>query len=142
MSEHELKKDHSVLGDLFDLNLPAGEFMVMGSGIMDALSIRPAQDVDLVVTDTVYDHLLRQGWDSRVASNGSVGIEHGVFQAYDHWMDESTVKTLEELLVDAEWVNGVPYNSLSKLALYKARRGRAKDFADLVLIENYLMSQK
>ena len=52
-------------------------------------------------------------------------------------MDESRVKLLDELLIDAEWVDGIPYNSLAKLSLYKERRGRDKDVVDLELIKSY-----
>lgn len=138
MSEAKTSQDHSVLDDLFALDLPPRQFMVMGSGIMDVLGIRKASDVDLVVSPSLYAQLKDQGWNERVASNGSTGIENSVFQAYDHWTDEKTVKKLDELLVDAQWVNGVAYNSLAKLSMYKARRGRAKDFADLLLIYEHL----
>lgn len=135
MSEKE-----SILNQLNTLNIPRGSFMVMGSGILDALDIRSASDIDLVVNDEAYVYLNDSGWSERIASNGSTGIEQGVFQAYNRWNDEGTVKTLEELLVDAEWVNGVPYNSLAKLSLYKIRRGRDKDLADIELINKYLES--
>ena len=131
----------SVLDELRELALPDGSYMVMGSGILEAIGIRKADDVDLVVSDEVYIQLKEAGWEERVASNGSAGIQQGVFQAYDRWTDETTVKKLDELLVDAEWVNGVAFNSLAKLSLYKARRGRTKDFADLVLIQEYLQQQ-
>jgi len=134
------EKEYSVLDELKELGLPNGSFMVMGSGILDALGIRKANDVDLVVSSDVYAQLQDSGWSSRVASNGSQGLEHGVFQAYDSWTDETTVKKLTELLPDAEWVNGIAYNSLAKLSLYKARRGLAKDFDDLVRINEYLLT--
>lgn len=132
---------HSVLDDLRELELPAGSYMVMGSGILDALGIRPADDVDMVVQGDVYDRLRSQGWSDHVTSGGVPnGIEQGVFQAYDRWSDETVIKTLEQLLPDAEWVNGVPFNSLARLSLYKVRRGLPKDLADLELIGAYQRS--
>lgn len=133
-----IEKEHSVLDELRDLDLPEGSYMVVGSGILDALGIRKAADVDLVVSDDVYNQLLESGWTKRIASNGSEGIEHGIFEAYDHWTDEGVVKKVDELLVDAEWVDGIPFNALARLALYKARRGRDKDLDDLKLIQRYL----
>jgi len=131
----------SMINKLISLRLPEGSYMVMGSGILDVLDIRRAVDVDLVVSEEVYVYLWEDGWNERVASNGAVGIERDVFQAYAKWDDEGTIKTLNELLVDAEWVNGVAYNSLAKLTLYKVRRGREKDLADLELINKYLELQ-
>lgn len=133
MTNHE-----AALNQLYRLALPDGSFMVMGSGILEALNIRMADDIDLVVRTDTYEHLIGQGWTTRVASNGAIGLESGIFQAYDAWNDEGTVKNIDELLVDAEWVHGVPFNSLAKLALYKKRRGRDKDLADLQLIERYI----
>lgn len=132
----------SLQTELRELDLPSGSYMVMGSGILDALGIRPAQDVDMVVREDIYADLKKQeAWHVRVASNGSEGLERGVFQMYDRWFDESTIKTLEELLPDAEWVDGVAYNSLAKLSLYKTRRGREKDLEDLVAIQRYQESR-
>lgn len=127
----------SPLDELRTLQLPERSFMVMGSGILDALHIRQAADVDLVLNDDTYEYLREEGWRDRIASNGAIGIECGVFQGYNRWNDEGVVKTLEELLVDAEWVNGMPFNSLARLSLYKIRRGREKDLADLELIRRY-----
>lgn len=133
---------YSVLGELHELELPKGSYMVMGSGILDALGIRKAHDVDLVLSTDLYTELVADGWTEGTSSDGKPRLEHGMIEAYDRWTDEASVKTLDELLIDAEWVNGVPYNSLAKLSLYKARRGQDKDLADLALIQQYLDSQK
>lgn len=90
----------SVLNELGELHLPEGSYMVMGSGILDALNIRKAVDVDLVLNDEVYAYLRGIGWSERTASNGAVGIEHDIFQAYNRWNDKDVIKTLEELLAD------------------------------------------
>ena len=133
----------SVLKSLEELALPEGTYMVMGSGILDALGIRKAHDVDLVVSNDTYEQLLLDGWSKKVSSDGHQGIEQGLIEAYKNWTDnDGAVKSLSEILLDAQWVNGIPFNSLAKLSLYKARRGQAKDFADLVLINEYLASQK
>ncbi|MBC7565177.1 hypothetical protein H7100_03055 [Candidatus Saccharibacteria bacterium] len=142
MAEQASHEEWTVLGELEKLALPKGSYMVMGSGILDALSIRKSHDIDLVVNDDVYEKLLADGWNKKVSSDGHHGVESGLMEAYNDWTDsDALVKKVPELLVDAEWVNGVPFNSLAKLALYKARRGQQKDFADLVLINEYLNTQ-
>jgi hypothetical protein len=139
MTEQNLSKDYSVLNELEKLALPEASYMVMGSGILDALGIRRAHDVDLVVSAEIYAQLLASGWTEKVSSDGHHGIENGVIEAYDDWTDENeTVKTVSELLVDAQWVNGIPFNSLAKLSMYKTRRGQEKDLVDLKLIQQFL----
>jgi len=80
----------------------------------------------------------KQGWTQETASNGSARLARGIFQVYDSWYDESEVKSLDQLIKDAQWVNGIAFNSLQKLILYKSRRGQAKDLVDLDLIKQYL----
>lgn len=137
-----MKSQESALDQLTELHLPQRSFVVMGSGILEALNIRMAEDIDMVVNQEVYTHFLDTGWTERIASNGAEGLERGIFQAYDTWNDEGVVKTLDELLINAEWVNGIPFNSLARLSLYKKRRGRGKDIADLELIERFMSSQQ
>ena len=138
MKFEKYNKGSQILAELHDLGLPEGSYMVMGSGILDVLGIREADDIDLVVTREVYEELREAGWAEAVASNGSERLEQGMFQVYNRWLDETKVKSLEELIVEADWVHEIAFNSLSKLAFYKRRRGRDKDLTDLHLIQNYL----
>jgi hypothetical protein len=137
-----MKNQESALDQLTKLQLPERSYMIMGSGILEALNIRMAEDIDMVVNQEAYTYFLDAGWTERIASNGAKGLERGIFQAYDRWSDEGVVKTLDELLINAEWVNGIPFNSLARLSLYKKRRGREKDIADLELIERFMSSQQ
>jgi len=52
----------SLLKELRKLNLPEGEFAVFGSGPMAIRGIRPAGDLDLIVTPAVWDFLLKRGY--------------------------------------------------------------------------------
>jgi hypothetical protein len=135
-------ENDSVLKELTELNFPKGSYMVMGSGVLDVLGIRKAADVDLVVSNELYNQLKELGWQERTASNGTTGIEQGVVQAYNKWTDEVRVKTFEELIVDATWIDGVAYNSLEKLYRYKVNRGLDKDLKDLILIDEFRSKQQ
>ena len=44
------------------LNLPIGEYVVVGSAILELKNIRPAQDIDLVVSSKLFKDLQYQGW--------------------------------------------------------------------------------
>ncbi len=123
------------------LELPDGEYMVMGSGILGALGIRPARDADIVVSARVYEKLKELGWTERTYKSGSIeqiGLENGPFQVFYDWTDDDgVVKSVEELLESADIVEGVAYNSLDKLSAYKLRRGQDKDLRDLELINQF-----
>lgn len=59
---------------------PAGEFIVVASGILNALGIRDSDDIDLVITQSLYDKLKAQGWTEINKGSYSV-LEHGPFEA-------------------------------------------------------------
>lgn len=126
---------------LDDLKLPPRQFMVMGSGILEALGIRDASDVDLVVNKDLYRTLSRSGWRNEITSNGTERLAHSIFQVYDRWFDETEVKDLDQLLFDAQWIDEVAFNSLRKLMIYKKRRAQEKDLLDVALIDDYLSRQ-
>jgi hypothetical protein len=45
-----------------ELNLPLGEYCVFGSGVLEIYGIRKAKDVDLLVTENLYNKLKKEGW--------------------------------------------------------------------------------
>ena len=43
------------------LGFPLGQYVVVG-GAMEAFGIRPANDLDVVVTEDLFAELMRKGW--------------------------------------------------------------------------------
>jgi len=48
------------------LELPAVDYIVIGSGVLDALGLRPANDIDLVVSEPLFGRLRQRGWEADV----------------------------------------------------------------------------
>lgn len=126
------------------LNFPVGEYIVVGSGIMAARGIRPAYDLDIVVTPKLFEQCRAEGWEVRPwTREGKIGKE---------WLKRGLVDILlevncgdanfstEELLRDAEIIQDVPFISLERLVMFKKNYGRPRDFEDVALIEYYLKS--
>ena len=53
-----------------------------------------------------------------------------------HWESYST--TAEAAIASATLIDGVPFMNLNELIKFKRGLGRAKDLADIVMIEAYL----
>lgn len=49
--------------EIDQLDLPTGEYVVLGSGILGALGIRAIADVDLLVTPSLFARLRERGWE-------------------------------------------------------------------------------
>jgi len=118
---------------ILGLKLPENSFIVVGSGILNALGIRESNDIDMIVAQDVFDSLDRIGWEHDTWANQTV-LKKDVFDLGVHWMN---VK-IEKLLQRATVVDGIPYLSLSDLLAWKIERARPKDILDVKLINDYI----
>lgn len=117
---------------LKELNLEAGSYIVVGSGILGALGIRESGDIDLIVSQEVYDRFEADGWGHGQWSDHIV-LQQDVFDLGRIWYG----KSVADLLVNAQYVEYVPYLSLEDVYEWKKNLGREKDLRDLKLIEDY-----
>ena len=127
------------------LDLPTGDYVVLGSGVLAALGIRDIADVDLLVRPRLFDQLRERGWeygtldyDGRVRERLTFG-EAEAFK--DFWYGDQNPDP-EELIAHAEIIKGVPFLPLAELLKIKHALNRPKDHSDITLIENYLAHQR
>lgn len=117
---------------ILELNLPNDSYVVVGSGILNALGIRESDDIDLVVTEQVYREIEARGW-KRGLWGKEVVFQNDVFDIGNDWYG----KTAEELLQHAQVIDEVPYLSLDDIYSWKKQRAQEKDIRDIQLIDNY-----
>jgi hypothetical protein len=115
-----------------ELNLSEGSYVVVGSGILGALNIRESNDIDLVVTEDVYQDIKKRGWKQGLWGKDVV-FQQDVFDIANDWYGEKTA----DLLRHAQIIDGVPYLSLDDVYEWKKTKGRKKDLRDLELIDEY-----
>lgn len=131
--------------DIFEevkkLNLPLGEYVVVGSGPMAARGIRDYKDIDILVTKNLYSKLIKQSWKT-VEINGVNGkfevLKNDKFEVDKKLWCGNYKPDTENLIKSAEIINGVPFLLLKELIKFKKALGREKDLKDIILIENYL----
>jgi len=123
------------------LDLPSGEYVVLGSGVLGALGIRAIADVDLLVTPRLFAQLRERGWEySTMDYTGHLRekLTFGVAEVFqDFWYGDQTPDP-EKLIANAEMIKGVPFLPLAELLKIKHVLGRPKDQSDIKLIESYL----
>lgn len=126
------------------LNLPLGEYLVFGSGVMEVHGIRPAKDVDLLITDELYRQLRKQGWRRKwnhkrvltckaLIKDDSEAFTNLYWKAYQFHT--------KDLIAQAEMIDGLPFMSLKDYLFYKTHLPRAKDKQDVILMRDYLNHQ-
>lgn len=124
------------------LNFPPGHFVVVGSAIMAVKGIRPAYDLDIVVTQELFDTCKSEGWELKPwTRTGKVGKE---------WLKKGTTDlllelgfgdealTAKDLMKEGEFIDGFWFLSLDQLIKFKKDYGRPKDFDDIALMEKFL----
>ncbi len=116
--------------------------IVIGSGILQALSIRESGDIDVVVTQEVFSRLRKsKEFDTKHVHNREL-LTDGVFEIGINWEVLGKIWTYEELREVSLVIEGVRYITLEFLLTAKKswlkNEGRSKDFTDVRLIEDYL----
>lgn len=123
------------------LNLPKNEFVVLGSGILAALGIRSADDIDLLIQPQLFEKLKKEGWHYEVIEiegKPREMISKGITQAFkDFWWEDKTLSP-DKGIARSQQINGINFISLATLLEYKKDMKREKDLRDVALIENYL----
>jgi hypothetical protein len=120
------------------LNFPAGKYVIVGSGPLDALGIRPANDMDIAVLPELHTRLRETGEWNEDVRYGRVFLQQEGIEIIPElsWPEYPT--TTEEAIRSATIIEGIPFMNLSELKKFKQALGREKDFADIALIDEYL----
>ncbi len=76
-----------IIKETLFLNLPLRQFTVVGSGALAIRGIRDAADIDLLVTQKLYDGLKGSGWTEEHHPNSKREwvVAHGPFDASTQW---------------------------------------------------------
>lgn len=124
-----------VLEQVNALDLPRDEVIVIGSGILDALGLRTANDLDIVVSPSLFETLKSTGTYKVEERYGSEMLSDGNLEVWQDWKSDATFDVLK---TSAYEVKGIAFASPEIFFKRKNERGLPKDLADVVLLEEYL----
>jgi hypothetical protein len=130
----------NIFGQVANLGLPIGQYVVFGGGPLAAHGIRPTSDVDLFVTTALYERLKLAGWEERDVPEPGEGrhMTQGIYDAADTWHYREYDPTPEEVIDAADIINGILFAPLVEVMKWKKAYGRPKDLVDVTLIEEFL----
>lgn len=130
----------SIIKKIKDLNFPATQYVIVGSGTLDALGIRRASDIDIAVLPELHKKLCESSDWEKIEKYGKIFLKRegiDIIPSLD-WSEYPT--TTEEAIQSALIIDGIPFLNLQELKKFKRALGREKDFADIKLIDEYLLS--
>jgi len=136
----------SILEKINSLGLPSKQFVVMGGAVLELKGIRKAGDIDIIVTDELFETLKKNpAWTyvSEVGSLGNVQVEslenHAGVSVYRRIYGGGTIDFFLKNPDKYEEIEGVYFASLSNLLEIKSGSwNREKDKRDVELIKAYL----
>ena len=121
------------------LKLSEGRYVVVGGAVLEVLGLRSANDVDIVVHDSVYaEYRDGKNWKEYILDNGRKVLSRNGCNL----MRMSRSYTLKQLIPDSVVVDGVRCMSVKKLIDSKLRTARPHDIADVKLLEDYLAARR
>lgn len=121
-----------------ELDLPVNSYVVFGSGPLAAASIRKANDIDIFSSSTLFHELEQRGWKKRLGINGKTILFNEFFEVSDEWRFGEYNAKLKDLLVTADYINGVPFVNIYELRKWKKLMNRDKDIRDVAAIDAYI----
>ena len=80
----------NIFDEVKRLRLLLGTYVVVGSGSLAARGLRAFRDIDLVVTEEVFQQLLADGWEQTVGHQHRLRATKGLFEAYRDLKHEVT----------------------------------------------------
>ncbi|OGC62470.1 hypothetical protein A2890_00575 [candidate division WWE3 bacterium RIFCSPLOWO2_01_FULL_53_14] len=122
--------------------LPAGQYAVFGSALLDVWGLRKAADLDIIVTPELYQKLKEEGWKERQAHGFPMLVKEdaNITTVQDKPTDGDYNPDRLQLIKEAIKIKGIPFVKVEEVIACKKAYNRPKDLQDIKLLEDYLFA--
>lgn len=114
-------------------DFPIGEYAVFGSAVLAVRGIREAPNIDVIVTDKLWEDLISKNYEPD--EEGFIRI--GPIKISNWWF-APTRKDIPTMIKESQIIEGVPFVKIEDVLFYKKGLNREKDICDVKLIEKWL----
>lgn len=135
-----------LIRQVLDLRMPSEDYALAGSAPLYAHGLRSRLgDVDVVARGAAWDVARKFGKPTRAPSGIGrvvrvhVGEDGGEIEIFDRWVAPEW--PIDSLIDEAEVIDGIRFVSLRDSLAWKQYLNRAKDAADIRLLEAYFREQ-
>jgi len=122
-----------------ELNLPMGKYALFGSAPMGIRGHKDCADIDIIVTEDLWNEYVDKNWEIRTMPHGSQYLCNDKIELWKDWRPGQW--NIEQLIKEAEVINGLPFVKLGKVLEWKKMIVREKDLEDIKIIEKFLQSK-
>ena len=122
------------------LKLPADDYIVVGGAVMEVLNLRDSKDIDIVVSNDVYNQFKNNlQWHEYTLVSGKVILTHEGINLMRSWLGR-TVQVIKRR--DTFTRDGVVFMGPKQLIEHKQHLGRRKDQADIALLRSHQVRER
>ena len=132
---------HDSLKQLDKLNLPKEQYVIVGSGALGARNIRESHDLDVLVTEALWQELRLKYELTKITPVENIDIGDVQILGHGSTFRITDIATVEESIKTADIIFDHKFINLDLLKKFKQREGREKDLNDVKLINEYLNHQ-
>lgn len=149
LNENDLKQNE-IFRLLDSLNLSSNEYLIMGSGIMFVLGIRPFEeldDLDLFVTNSAFEKVKNLGevqydeeWDCKYVFlfDKKIEIWNGWGPGVYSKTKQKIAYSFSDLHSRTIYIGKYPFEDILDVLEWKIARGKQKDIKHIEMINKYL----
>ena len=128
-----------LLSAIKSLGIHPEDYVVIGSGLFAALELRDVDDIDLIVSESIFKEIeSRESWKKKDFEDGTYYLTHDLYEIGLDWDSINAKPNLADLKSNEMVINDIPFVSPQRLISWKHKRGKQKDLEDIKLLENYL----
>jgi hypothetical protein len=128
------------LKQLDKLNLPKEQYVIVGSGSLGARKIRESHDLDVLVTEELWQNLRLKYALTKIKPVENIDIGDVQILGHGSMFRTTEIASVEEIIKTADIIYDHKFINLNLLKKFKLREGREKDLNDVRLIDKYLQT--
>lgn len=118
-----------------ELDLPIGEYALFGSAPMGIRGLRDCRDIDMIVSEKLWDDLVSKGWKKETVASGSERLLKDEIEVFKEWRPKGL--DVDKLISEADIVDDLPFVKLKYVLTWKKLNGRDKDKRDIEILEKF-----
>lgn len=130
----------AIFQSVTDLHLPLGTFALFGSAPLGVRGLRECRDIDVIVTEELWNEQKNKGWETVTMPHGSIGLVKGEIELWKNWYPGDW--DVPKLIREAEMIAGLPFVRLEEVLKWKKLMNREKDLKDIEAINAFLKQQQ
>ena len=114
-----------------ELNLPPSQYLIWGSGPLTIRGIRESQDIDLLVSKSLWTQ-----FSEKYPPSTQHLIRIGNIEMWNDCLNLTPL--IDEMLAHPDIIDGLPFMRLTDTIEWKRFMNRDKDIKDIALIQHFL----